>query len=106
MSRAKELIYSGRMVDAAEALSIGIASKVAPSDALMGLALADAGDLARGPTVALGAAKEAITEGSLLSMDDGLAIETAGFDKAFATADAQEGVAAFLEKRDPGFSGS
>ncbi|MEE8331455.1 MAG: enoyl-CoA hydratase-related protein [Acidimicrobiia bacterium] len=105
VARAKELIYTGRMVDAAEAHSIGIATKVETADALLGVAMADAAELASGPTVALAAAKKAITEGTLRSMDDGLAMETAGFNEAFGTADAREGVAAFIEKRAPEFEG-
>lgn len=103
VARAKELIYTGRMVDAAEARSIGIATKVEPADSLLEVAMADAAELASGPTVALAAAKKAITEGG--SMDDGLAMETAGFNEAFGTADAREGVAAFVEKRSPKFEG-
>ena len=106
VSRAKELIYTGRMVDATEALAIGIASKVVAPDELMGVTMTDAEELAAGPSVALAAAKRAITEGTLLAMDEGLAVETSGFQRAFATEDAREGVAAFIEKREPDFSGS
>jgi enoyl-CoA hydratase/carnithine racemase len=55
--------------------------------------------------VALAAAKKAITEGTLGSMEEGLAMETAGFNEAFGTADAREGVDAFIEKRAPKFEG-
>jgi enoyl-CoA hydratase/carnithine racemase len=105
VARAKEMIYSGRMVEAEEALRIGIAAKVEPPESLLAVAMADAADLASGPTVALGAAKRAINDGTSLPLDEGLAIETAGFDTSFRTADAQEGVAAFLDKRPPTFDG-
>jgi len=105
IARAKELIYSGRMVGATEALQIGIAARVEEPDAVLDAAIADAAELAGGPTVALAAAKKAINEGTLVPMDDGLAIESTGFDQTFGTSDAREGVAAFIEKRDPTFEG-
>ena len=61
---------------------------------------------ADGPTTALGLAKHAINDGLGLPMDEALRIESGGFRDVFATADAAEGVAAFLEKRAPDFSGS
>lgn len=105
-ARAKDLIFTGRFVDAAEALEIGLADRVVPADELDGAAMEYAETLAAGPTVAIGAAKRAINEGWGASMDEALALETAGFEDSFASADAREGVAAFVEKRGPGFSGS
>lgn len=103
---AKELVYSGRFVSADEALHVGIASKVVATDELLSVAMADAADWAQGPTVAIGAAKHAMNEGWGRAIDDALRIEQEGFAKCFTTDDAREGVGAFLEKREPSFSGS
>ncbi|MCB2222632.1 MAG: enoyl-CoA hydratase/isomerase family protein [Actinobacteria bacterium] len=104
-AKAKDLIYTGRFVGAAEALDLGIADRVVPADGLDEAAMEYAAALAAGPTVALGAARRAVTDGLGLPVPEALALETAGFDASFATDDAREGVAAFLEKREPGFSG-
>lgn len=103
---AKELVYSGRHVGAEEALSIGLADKVVPEGDLVETALTDASKWARGPTRALAAAKRALHEGWGEPMARAIAIEAVEFSNAFATADAREGVSAFLEKRAPDFSGS
>jgi len=103
---AKELIYSGRFMGAPEALQAGLARKVVPSGDLLATALAGAAELAGGPTVALGAAKRAINDGWGRPMDDALQVEAEAFAACFGSDDAREGVAAFLEKRDPQFRGT
>jgi enoyl-CoA hydratase/carnithine racemase len=104
--RAKELVYSGRQVGAEEAAAIGYADKVAPTDELLDLALSDAAEWATKATVAIGAAKKALAEGRGVPLDQGLALETKGFNVSFATDDAVEGVGAFLDKREAEFNGS
>ena len=104
--RAKELIRTGRQVDAVEALSYGFADKVVPADELLGLAMADAAEWATKPTVALGASKRAMAEGRGVPAEVGLALEQEAFQDAFATDDAVEGVTAFVEKREPKFKGA
>jgi enoyl-CoA hydratase/carnithine racemase len=104
-SRAKEIIYTGRFVTAAEALQIGLADKVVPAAELDEAAMEFAAMLAAGPTAAIGAAKLSINEGWGIGIDEALALEADGFAGSFATADAAEGVAAFLGKRGPSFSG-
>ena len=105
LSKARELVYSGRFVDSAEALAIGLAHKVVPAAELVATAMADAARWATGPTVALGEAKHAMNEGLGLVIDEALATEAAGFTNAFGTDDAREGVAAFLAKREASFNG-
>lgn len=102
--RAKELVLTGRNVDADEALGLGLADKVVAADQLMDTALADAASWAAGPTRAIGAAKRAMLTG--FDLEPGLDAELAEFRALFASIDAREGVAAFIEKRDPDFSGS
>ena len=104
--KAKDLVYSGRHVDAAEALEIGLADRVVPSAELLDKALEDAAKWATGPTRAIAAAKQALAAGNGVTLDEGLQIEQDAFQASFATEDAVEGVTAFVEKRKPDFSGS
>lgn len=103
--RCKELCFSGRQVDAPEALEIGLADQVHPSDSVLEAAMEAAAAWATGPTVALGAAKKAINDGYGQPMQKAIEIEAAAFNEAFWTDDAKEGVAAFIEKREADFQG-
>ena len=105
LSRARDIVYSGRFVSADEALEIGLADKVLPKDELLQTALTDAAAWAEGPSVALAAAKQAINEGWGRPIDDALAIEQESFDGIFWSDDARAGVAAFLAKEEPVFQG-
>ena len=95
---------SGRMVDAAEALSIGIADKVLPDEEVVAIAVDDAKRWASGPTLAYAAAKRAMLAG--FGVGEGLAVEIEQFRWLFNTADAREGLEAFVDKRDAGFTGT
>ncbi|GAA1934938.1 enoyl-CoA hydratase/isomerase family protein [Kitasatospora viridis] len=97
-SKAKELIFTGRMVDAEEALRIGLADQVVPAEEVYSTALAWAGKLAAGPAWALRAAKESIDRGLESDLDTGLAIERAHFAGLFATEDAATGMTSFVEE--------
>lgn len=103
--RAKELIFSGRHVGAEEAHRFGLADQICPASQLLEQAMADAHRWAAGPTVAYGAAKRALVEGARMSVDDGLALEVEEFTRCFRSADAREGVSAFVEKRPADFDG-
>lgn len=102
---ALELILSGRVFNAAEATRLGLVNRVVPSAELLDSALAFASELATKPLLTLAAALSAVHRGMDASIDDGLAIEEAAFARIVPTHDAQEGVAAFLEKRTPEFIG-
>lgn len=103
VSKAKELIYTGRMIDAPEALQIGLADHVYPDDALQEEALAMARQIASNAPVAVRYAKHAINEGAQVDIDSAIAIENTWFAKCFATQDQKEGMQAFLEKRSTEF---
>jgi enoyl-CoA hydratase/carnithine racemase len=95
-ARAKELVFSGRMVDAAEAAAIGLVDRVVDGDAL-GPAVEAAIRYARGPREATALAKQAVDAGLEGSLDDGLHLEQRLFVSSFGTGDARVGVASFLE---------
>lgn len=98
MGRAKELIYSGRFVPAAEALAIGLVNEVVPDERVYERALEIARGYARGPAVALLAAKQAIARGLETDLDTGLLIERQAFAALFATEDQKIGMTSFVEK--------
>jgi enoyl-CoA hydratase len=102
---AIELILSGRTFDAAEATRLGLINRVVPGASLLEEAVTLANVLATKPPLTLAAALGAIHRGLDAAIDDGLAIEEAAFARIVPTHDAREGVAAFLEKRDPKFVG-
>ncbi|HVR33576.1 MAG TPA: enoyl-CoA hydratase-related protein [Acidimicrobiia bacterium] len=103
--KCKDIVYTGRFVDAAEALSIGLADRVFDSDQLFDQTMKAAKKWAAGPTLGIAAAKQAINGGHGRPMHDALEIEAAAFQESFWTNDAREGVAAFIEKKEPNFKG-
>jgi enoyl-CoA hydratase/carnithine racemase len=104
LARTRDLVYTGRRIDAAEALSIGLADRlVAPEDVLEA-AVGSARGFANGPRKALAAAKTAIRAAVLTPGAAGVAEERALFLQLFGTADQREGMAAFLEKRPASFT--
>ena len=97
VGRAKELIYSGRMVDSQEAAAIGLVNEVTAASEVGRRALELAGSFARGPGVALRAAKEAIQTGMETDLAAGLLIERQAFASLFASEDQKVGMASFAE---------
>jgi enoyl-CoA hydratase/carnithine racemase len=96
-ARAKDLVLTGRQIDAVEALRIGLADRVAPAAETLDVAIDLAASLARGPLVAQSYAKAAIDRGLDGTLAAGLDLETDLFVQAFRTEDAVNGVASFLE---------
>ena len=103
--RAKELIYTGKMVDAAEAYTLGIVNKVVAHDQLMEEAMKTARAIAQNGPLAVGMAKDAVNNGYDEARAEGSAIEMTTWGNTFATHDQKEGMGAFLEKRKPAFKG-
>ena len=103
---ARELIFTGRNVDAAEALRIGIASRVFASRAeMLAAAHESLALIATRSPVAVAVCKQILRDLPGHTMADQLAAEAAGFRHVFGTADKREGVAAFVAKRTPRFGG-
>ena len=96
--RAKDIIYSGRFVGAEEALAIGLVNEVVPPGEVYERAVKLAARYARGPSVALTAAKQAIQNGMQVDMANGLLIERQAFAALFASEDQKIGMKSFLEQ--------
>ncbi|MFF7653635.1 enoyl-CoA hydratase/isomerase family protein [Streptomyces sp. NPDC007983] len=96
-SRAKDLIFTGRQVKADEAAAIGLVDRVVPAEEVYEQAHAWAAKLAKGPAMALRAAKEAVDAGLETDLDTGLAIERNWFAGLFATEDREIGMRSFVE---------
>jgi enoyl-CoA hydratase/carnithine racemase len=97
-ARAKDLIFTGRFVAADEALTMGLVDAVVPAAEVYPTAIAMAAKFARGPALALAAAKAAIDDGMAGSLDAGLRLESHLFASLFATEDRRTGMTSFLEQ--------
>ena len=95
--KAKDLILTGRMVSAAEALAMGLVDEVVPADAVLARALEYAGQFACGPSAAYAAAKKAIDGGLDTDLRTGLDLESEVFAALFATDDMRIGMTSFVE---------
>ena len=105
-SRALELMITGERVSPQDALRLGIVNRLFPTAELLSETEAFARRLAEGATVAIGAIKQAVHRGANPEISAGLALERKLIEMLFNTDDAQEGFAAFAEKRPPVYRGS
>mgnify|MGYP000904057283 CR=1 FL=1 len=105
VSRAKDLVLTARRVGAAEALSMGILSRVAPAAKLLDEARATAEQIARNAPISLRQAKRAIDGGWHLPLGEALELENRLYQDCLATEDRREALRAFAEKRPPVFRG-
>jgi enoyl-CoA hydratase len=104
-NRAKELVLSGRMINAQKALAWGLVNEVCPQSELAGKAMELAKEIARNGRLGVGYAKNAIVNGLNMSKEDGFRYESSLFGVLFATEDQKEGMGAFVEKRKAQFQG-
>jgi enoyl-CoA hydratase len=104
-AKAREMTFTGSMINAAEALQLGLAAKVVPQLGLMAAALETAKIIASRAPVAVQAIKKSIHEGMNLNEEKANELEAHLFGQLFSTQDKSEGVRAFIEKRKPQFSG-
>jgi enoyl-CoA hydratase len=102
---AMDMVLTGRMIGAAEALAAGLVARVVPHDSLMADALAAAEKIAAMPRLAAMAAKEAVNAVDEMSLSAGIRHERRLFHLLAGTQDKAEGMAAFVEKRAPSFTG-
>ena len=105
LARARELIYLGTMVGAADARSLGIVDRVVAQERLADEAAALAAELAARPPLALRQAKRATRAALETALEGGLRLEIEAFAATFASEDRVEGLRAFLEKRTPQWKG-
>jgi enoyl-CoA hydratase/carnithine racemase len=96
-SKAKDLIFTGRQVKADEALALGLVDRVVPAGSVYTEAQKWAERLAKGPALALRAAKEAVDAGLETDIESGLAIERTWFAGLFATEDRERGMRSFVQ---------
>lgn len=104
-AKAMEMVLTGRTMGAREAEAHGLVSQVVPAEATVPAALELARKIASMPPVAVIAAKAAVDRAEELALDAGLAFERRSFYQLFDTDDQAEGMAAFIEKRAPRWTG-
>jgi enoyl-CoA hydratase/carnithine racemase len=105
LGRAKDLILTGRRLNAAEAFSLGVVNRLAPEGRLMETALALAESVIQNAPLAVAAAKHALDEGVGLELEDALRLELRKYESILGTEDRLEGLRAFAEKRPANFQG-
>lgn len=103
--RAMEMVLTGKMISADEALQYGLINKVVPVEFYLTEAISLAKQIAQQSPIAVRLAKEAVLASFNNSLDEGLIHERKNFYLTFASADQKEGMQAFVEKRNPDFKG-
>jgi len=105
MGKAYEILYSGELLSAEEALQIGLVNRLIPDDLLWEQGMALARSIASGPPLAFRIVKQAIASGAVSGLDAALELEAALQSLCLSSEDHREGATAFLEKREPVFKG-
>ncbi|MGG5462981.1 short-chain-enoyl-CoA hydratase [Clostridium sp. B9] len=103
MGKAKELIYTGDIIKADEALRIGLVNKVVEPETLMDEAMTMANKIAANAPIAVKLCKDAIDRGMQVDIDSAIVVEAEDFGKCFSTEDQKEGMSAFVERREKNF---
>ena len=102
---AMELVLTGKFINAEEALNMGLINRIVPVELLLTETLGLAREIAKQSPVAIKLAKEAVNQAFNSTLDEGLMFERKNFYLTFASEDQKEGMAAFIEKRTPTFTG-
>lgn len=102
---AMEMVLTGRFISAEEALQAGLINRIVPVELLLDEAKKLAGEIVKLSPVAVKLAKEAVNNAFNSTLDEGLLFERKNFYLTFASEDQKEGMAAFMEKRNPEFKG-
>jgi enoyl-CoA hydratase/carnithine racemase len=105
LAKAAELIWTGEIIDAQEALRLGLVSAVHPPEELLPAAYTLAGKIAAGPPIAIRLAKRSLYHNLDCDLRQALEFETFAQNICYETEDAREGIRAFVEKRPPTFGG-
>ena len=105
VAHAKDLVLTARRIGAAEALAMGLVTRIAPPQRLMDEAVAYAGEVARNAPISLRQAKRAIDGGFHLPIEEAIAFENRMYQDCLKTKDRLEALRAFAEKRPPAFTG-
>jgi len=105
LCRAKEIMFTGEQISAAEAVAIGLANKVVPREKVLAEARAMAAKIAAKSPLVLGLLKRTLAHGADMPLSAALPYEQSMIGLVFDTKDAHEGCGAFLQKRAPAFSG-
>lgn len=103
MAKAKELIYTGKVIAAEDAYKLGLVNELTEPDMLMNAAECMANDILKNCWNALAYVKESLNSGMQMSLEQGVKLERNLFGLCFATEDQREGMSAFLEKREAKF---
>ncbi len=104
-AQAMELVLTGKMMTAHEAMTAGLVTRVVATDVYLGEAMALAREIARRPPLSVRLAKDSLLRSFETNLDGGLEYERRNFYLLFASEDASEGMSAFLEKRSPTWKG-
>jgi enoyl-CoA hydratase/carnithine racemase len=102
---AAELLFTSRILDGAEATRIGLANRAMPREQVLQAAQETAAEIAGNAPLAVRAVKQALRRSEAASLEDQLQFEAGEQAKNFESADAQEGLAAVRDRRDPRFEG-
>ena len=105
LSRAARILYSGAILDAEQLLALGVVDEVVPGDTLLDRAVAVAEEMSTGSPLAIGEIKRLLYQGLSRDVATHLSDNVATMTRMFQSADHKEGVASFLEKRDPVWTG-